>query len=79
MSRTINVGGNQGRGDPPLSRVAIDLRGWWLEFDNDGAPVIWHGEAADEKTAETCARNELARKHADFDREGARLVACIER
>lgn len=55
------------------------MRSWWLEFDDDGAPVNWTGTAASEADAEAIARLQLATKHADFDRYGARLVACLER
>jgi hypothetical protein len=55
------------------------VRTWFLEFDQDGAPVVCTVTAPTEASAERIARQQLAGKHADFDQSGARLVACIER
>jgi hypothetical protein len=54
----------------------LRARGWWLEFEAGGAPLVWTGVAADERAAEQRAREELSRDHPGS--VGA-LVACIER
>lgn len=55
------------------------IRGWWLEFDSEGTPYSWRGNAASEKAAEQAARDELAHRSESFNRSEARLVACLER
>ncbi len=76
--RTIDVGGNQGRGDPALTARHLRLTSWSLEFRTPhGAPLVWRGDAASAQAAERLARLELERDHPDA--AGARLVACVER
>lgn len=58
-----------------IYRAATGRKGWRIEFDCDGAPFIWTGDAASSAAAELQARRELSDKHAAFDRFGARLVA----
>jgi hypothetical protein len=55
------------------------IRAWWLEFDCDGVPVTWRGNAASERDAEQRARDELSHRVDAFNGTGARLVACLER
>ena len=72
--RTLRMGGNQGRGDPALSRARM----WHLEFDDDGRPAVWNGTAANALAAVAQARADLAADHPDFD-ASARLSVCVER
>lgn len=68
-----------GHGLEACIRPDCPIRGWWLEFDCDGTPVAWRGNAASEKAAEQLARSELARRSEVFNRSTARLTACLER
>ena len=60
-----------------VTRAALGLRRWWLEFDCAGSPLVWKGEAANESAAESRARNELAADHPELT-PASRLVACLE-
>lgn len=60
---------------PPRRRV----RSWWLEFDCDGVPYTWRGNAPSEAAAEQDARHQLAHLHESFNRTTARMTACLER
>ena len=54
-------------------------RAWWLEFDCDGVPFTWRGNARTDVAAEETARHELAARCGTFNRHTARLTACLER
>ena len=55
------------------------VRSWSLEFDSDGTPYTWRGNAHTQAAAEQAARHELAQVHPSFNRTTARLTACLER
>lgn len=74
--RTINVGGNQGRGDPPATRHPLD-RAWRLEYECQGARYVWTGVARNQAAAETVARADLC-DNPEFSPALARLVVCLE-
>lgn len=69
----------QGHGLEACIRRDCPIRGWWLEFDSDGDPYTWRGNAPSERDAEQTARDELGRRDPSFDRVRARLTACLER
>ncbi len=50
---------------------------WWrFEFECDGAPFVWQGQAHNRAAAEARARQELTDTFAGYSRYGARLVSC---
>ena len=53
-------------------RKAMGLRSWRMEFETDGRPVVWQGDAANQAAAETLARHHLGLTNK------SRLVACVE-
>lgn len=78
--RTLKMGGQQGRGDPPFGRS----RFWHLQFAgdgepwSDGQPWVWNGPARDHQHAVQQARKDLKADFPDFP-EDARLTVCVER
>jgi hypothetical protein len=61
-----------------VTRTALGLRAWRLEFDSEGVPFVWEGLAANQGAAESMARRELADQWAGFNRILARVTACLE-
>jgi hypothetical protein len=60
-----------------VTRQALGLREWWLEYDCHGAPFTWRGQAANESAADTVARGAL-QSVAGFNGAEATLTVCIE-
>lgn len=61
-----------------VTRAALGLRRWQLEYDCHGRPFVWTGEAANEAAADSCARHQLATREAAFVAAEATLTACME-
>lgn len=74
-ARTINVGGRQGRGDPPAARA---LRTFRIECLAAGAPFNWQGQATNEGDAFRQAAEAMAAELPWVHAREVRQVACIE-
>lgn len=58
--------------------VAPKLRRWRLEFDCNGRPFNWEGDAETVQQADSVARGELADAFPHFLPADARAVVCVE-
>ena len=61
-----------------VTRQALGLRRWRLEYDCNGRPFVWAGEAANESAADSLARHHLTNDQADFRSSDAVLTTCVE-
>jgi hypothetical protein len=52
-------------------------RSWRLEFDCQGVPFVWTGQACTERQAVNLARGAMYRQ-GDIDQDAAQLVLCLE-
>jgi len=53
-------------------------RSYRVEFDSNGQPFVWTGEAPGRAHAELKARADLHDQHATFNRYRARVVLVVE-
>lgn len=61
-----------------VTRAALGMRAWHLEYDCQGVPFTWRGQAGNESAADSLARHALSVTHHGFNTEKATLTACLE-